>query len=75
MADLSDFKRGQIVDACMTGASLTKIIELFGEARSTVLKVIIAFEKDRKTSSLKQNSGRKRKLSDRDHRIFMQIVR
>ena len=33
-----------------------------------------AFEKEGKTSSLKQNSGRKRKLSDRDHRTFKRIV-
>ena len=49
MADLSDFKRGQIFGACMAGASVTKTTELFG----------VAFEKERKTSSLKQNSRRK----------------
>ena len=34
-----------------------------------------AFEKEGKTSSLKQNSGRKRKLSDRDRRALTWIVR
>ncbi len=59
MADLSDFKRGQIVGAQVAGAGITKTAELFGVARSIVLKVLTAFEKDGKTSSLKQNSGRK----------------
>ena len=34
-----------------------------------------AFEKEGKSSSLKQNSGRKRKLSDRDRRTLTWIVR
>ena len=38
MADLSDFKRGQIVSAPMASASLTKAAELFVVERSTVSK-------------------------------------
>ena len=67
MVDLSGFKRGQIIGARMPGANVTKNTELFSVARSTVSKVMTAFEKEGKTSSLKQNSGRKQKLSDRDH--------
>ena len=33
MADLSNFKRDQIVDAPMAGASVTKTAELFGVVR------------------------------------------
>ena len=50
MADLSGFKRGQIIGARRTGSSVTKTA---GAARSTVSKVMTEFEKEWKTSSLK----------------------
>ena len=75
MADLSDFKRCQIVGVRADGTCVTKTAKLFGVARSIISKVMSAFEKEGKTSSLKQNSGRKRKLSDRDHRTLTRIVR
>ena len=62
MADLSDFKCGQIVGARMAGASVTKSAELFDVPRSTFSKVMTAFEKEVKTSSLKQKPGRNPKL-------------
>ena len=68
MADLSDFKTGQIVGARMVGANVIKTAELFVLARSAVSEVMTAFEKEGKISSQKQNSGRKQKLSDRDRR-------
>ena len=61
MEDLSDFKRGQIVGARTAGASETKSVELFGVVRGTVSKVRISFEKERRNSSLNQNSRRKPK--------------
>ena len=45
MADLSDFKRSQIVAARMTVASVRKTVELFGVASSTASKVMTVFEK------------------------------
>ena len=70
MTTLSDIKRSQLVGACMAGTSVTKITELFGVARSTVSKIMTG-----KTSSLKQNSGRNQKPSNRDRQILMQIVK
>ena len=48
MADLSDFKKGQIFGTRMAGASVTTTAEFVGVARSTVLKVMTAFEKEGK---------------------------
>ena len=55
MVDLSDFKYGQIVGVRMAGVSVTRTVEFVGVAKCTISKVIIAFEKEGKTSSVKQN--------------------
>ena len=44
MADLSNFKRGQIVGVSMVDPNITKIAELFIVGRNTFLKVMTAFE-------------------------------
>jgi hypothetical protein len=38
--DLSDFQRGQIVDACLTGASVTKPATLLDVSITAVFKVM-----------------------------------
>ena len=48
MADLSDFKSGQIFYARMADARVKKTAELFDVVRNTVLKVMTAFEKEGK---------------------------
>ena len=55
MADLSNFKRGEFIDARMTGTSVRKTAEIFGVAKNIVWKAMTAFEKEGKTFSLKQN--------------------
>ena len=49
MADISNFKGGQIVGARMAISSATKTAELFGEVRRIISKVM-TFEKEGKTS-------------------------
>jgi hypothetical protein len=57
MGDLSDFERGQIVGACLAGASVTKTGTLLHILRATVSKVISTYTNHGKTTSAKRNSG------------------
>ena len=57
MRDLSDFQRGQIVGACLAGASLTKTATLLGVSSAAVSKVMMAYINHGKTSSAKRDSG------------------
>ena len=70
MVELFDFKRGQIVGARMVGANVTKTVQNFGVSRGTVSKVMIAFEKEKKTFSPKHKFSRKSKLPERDRRTL-----
>jgi len=57
MGDLSDFQRGQLVDACLAGASVTKMATLLGVSRAAVRKVMLAHTNCGMTSSAKRISG------------------
>jgi predicted transcriptional regulator len=57
MGDLSHFQRGQIVGACLAGASVTKSANLLGVSRAAVSRVMTAYTNYGKTSSAVRNSG------------------
>jgi len=57
MGDLSDFQGGQIVSACFTGASVTKMVALLGVYRTAVSKVMTAYTNHGETSSAERKSG------------------
>jgi transposase len=62
---LSDFERGQSVDARLAGASVTKTATLLRVSGATVSKVMSACTNHGKTSA-NTNSGRKSTLTERD---------
>jgi predicted transcriptional regulator len=57
MGDLSDFQRGQLVVACLAGASVIKTATLLGVSRAAVSKVMMAYTNNGMTSSAKRISG------------------
>jgi len=57
MGDLSNFQRGQLVGACLAGASVTKTATLLGVSRAAVSKVMMAYTNYGMTSSAKRTSG------------------
>jgi hypothetical protein len=59
MGDLCDFERGQIVSACLDGASVTKTVTLLGVSKVTFSKVMLAYMNHRKTKSAERTSGQK----------------
>jgi transposase len=74
MGDLSNFERGQILDARLAGTSMTKTVTLLGVSRATVCKVMSAYANHRMTTSMKTNSGRKSTLRERDCHTLGRIV-
>ena len=75
MRDLTDFEKGQIVGARMTGASITKVAEVFGFSRATISRTMTQFEKQGKTSNNRTKCGRPSKLSGRDRRTLNRIIK
>jgi hypothetical protein len=74
MGNLSDFQRGQNVGARLAGEIVIKSATLLGISRAAVPKVMTSYTDHGKTSSVKRNSGRRPKLSERDRRTLKGIV-
>uniref|UniRef100_A0A3B4TWU5 Transposase Tc1-like domain-containing protein n=1 Tax=Seriola dumerili TaxID=41447 RepID=A0A3B4TWU5_SERDU len=73
MGDISEFKRGQIVGACLAGASVTETASLCDVSKATVSRVMSAYHQEGRITSNRSNCGRKRKLSERDVRVLTRI--
>ncbi|CAL1286241.1 unnamed protein product [Larinioides sclopetarius] len=56
----------QILGTRLAGASVTEISQILSVSRGTVSKAMAAYTQCGKTSSAKQNSGREKKLIERD---------
>jgi predicted transcriptional regulator len=63
MGNVSDFEGGQIVGACLVGASVTKTATLLGVSRATISKDMSAYTNHGKTTSVK-NTGQKSALTE-----------
>jgi hypothetical protein len=70
---LSDFERGQIVGACLAGASVAKTATLLGISRATVFEVMSAYTNHGKPTE-NRNSRWKSTLTDRDCHALRRIV-
>jgi len=73
MEDFSDFQRGQIVDARLAAASVTKTATSLGVSRAALSKVM-TYTNHGRTLSTKRKSGQKLKLSERDHHTLKRIL-
>jgi K+-transporting ATPase c subunit len=68
------FKKGQIVGARLTWASVIKTATLLGVSKATVSRVTLAYTNYGKTTSEKRNRERNSTLTWIDHRIFRRTV-
>jgi transposase len=71
---LSDFERGQIIVAHLTGESVKRIATLLGVSRATGSKVMSTYTHYEKTSSAKRSSERKSTLTERNVYILRRIA-
>ena len=74
MGDLSDFQTGQIGDACLAAAFVSKMATFLGVPRASVSKVVMAYTNHGKTSSAQQNSGCKPKPSESECHTLKRTV-
>jgi hypothetical protein len=74
MGDLSDFKSGQMVRACLAGASVTKTATLLDVSRPTASKMSACTSRG-ETTLVKRNSGQKSTLAERDGLTFRRFRR
>lgn len=72
--DLSDFERGVIVGAREMGHSISEVAMKFGFPRTTISRVYREYQVSGKTSNLRMRCGRKKTLTERDHRRLKRIV-
>ena len=72
--DLSDFQRGLIVGAREMGYIISEVAMKFGFLRTTISRVYREYQVSGKTSNLRQRCGRKKTLTERDHRRLKRIV-
>ena len=74
MANLSDFKRDQIICARMVGISVTKTVQIFGISTGTVSKVMIAFEKEKKTSQQSTSLAESRSCQREIVELYIELL-
>ena len=74
MSDLIDVKRGMIIKARLTGESASRAANLVVVSRTSVSRVMTAYIKVYKVTSVKHNSGRKSKLKDHARLVLKRTV-